>query len=435
MITPMEVQVRSSAVLALGDPNTEPREVPLTIFDRFACDIHIAVLYAFTAPTPSNADIVEGLSETLAHFPMLAAQLGHDCGGRPCLMVGGGGGGVLVVEATVSSTLAEHMPLEPSPDLLLLHPRTEDAAHLLLVQLNRFRCGGLVVGLSAHHKVADGQSMSAFLVAWGQAVRGIPIDPLPLYDRSWLKPRVPPRCEFQHWGLDFMPITPRDDEFASHNNLVEPSRITNILLRYSSEFITGKLKAETKAKYTTFETLLAHVWRKITAARGLEGGEETTIRVTVNGRRRLKPPVSDHYFGNLVLNAYPRSTAEMLARGGLEEAAKVVHEAIARTSGDYVQSMVDLGDMYGDEELVPVYGTEGNVLSPLVDAESWLRLRFEDVDFGGGGKLCAFLPTWVALEGLVIFIPVVGEGGGVDVMVSLLREHAEVLKRISHSLH
>ncbi|CAL9083252.1 unnamed protein product [Musa textilis] len=434
MKTCMEVQVRSSTVLAHGDPNTEPRQVPLTIFDRFACDIHIAALYAFTAPTPSNADIVGGLSETLAHFPMLTARLGHDRGGRPCLVLGGGGG-ALVVEATVSSTLAEHMPLEPSPDLLLLHPPTEDAPHLLNVQLNRFRCGGLVVGLSAHHKVADGQSMSAFLVAWGQTVRGVPVDPLPLYDRSWLKPRVPPRCEFQHWGLDFVPLPPRDGEFASHKNSVEPSRITNILLRYSSEFITGELKAETKAKYTTFETLLAHVWRKMTAARGLERGEETTIRITVNGRRRLKPPVPDRYFGNLVLNAYPRSTAETLARGGLEEAAKVVHEAIARTSGDYVQSMVDFGDMYGDEELVPVYGTEGNVLSPLVDAESWLRLRFEDVDFGGGGKLCAFLPTWVPLEGLVIFIPAAGEGGGVDVMVSLLREHAEVLRRTSHSLH
>lgn len=440
----MEVQVQRSFTLFPAGAG-KPYELPLTIFDRYTVDIHIAVVYAFSPSTPSNPELLDALSQTLCLFPVLAGELGHDSRGLPCFLVGGQGGGALVVEATVASTLSDHLPLEPSPELLKLHPPTAEPAHLLQVQLNRFRCGGLAVGLSCHHKVADGASMGAFLAAWGRAARGIPASTqaATLFDRSWLRPRNPPRCEFEHWGTDFIRLDDGDDDgrqqHYSSNNSVDPSRITNLLLHYSADFISKKLKPATNFKYTTFETLLAHLWRKITAARGLGGDLETTVRVTVNVRPRMNPPVPANYFGNLVLNAYAKAKAATLAvaEGGLEAAARIVHEAIARADGEYAQSMVDFGALHTAEgdSLVPVYGEEGNVLSPVVDAESWMRLRFEEMEVGGGGKLCGFLPTWVPLEGLLIFLPAVGEAaGGVDVMVSMLEEQAEAMKRMSHSL-
>ncbi|KAG6539167.1 tryptamine hydroxycinnamoyltransferase 1-like [Zingiber officinale] len=441
----MEVQVQRSFTLfptSAGEATPgEPYELPLTIFDRCTVDIHIAVVYAFSPPTPSNPALLNALSQTLCLFPTLTGELCHDSRGLPCFLVGGQGGGALVVEATVASTLSDHLPLEPSPELLKLHPPTAEPAHLLQVQLNRFRCGGLAVGLSCHHKVADGASMGAFLAAWGRAARGIPASapPATLFDRSWIRPRSPPRCEFEHWGTDFIRLDDGRRQHYSSNNSVDPSRITNFLLHYSAYFISKKLKPATNFKYTIFETLLAHLWRKITAARGLAGDLETTVRVTVNVRQRMNPPAPANYFGNLVLNAYAKAKAATLAvaEDGLEAAARMVHEAIAKADGEYAQSMVDFGALHEAEgdSLVPVYGEEGNVLSPVVDAESWLRLRFEEMEVGGGGKLCGFLPTWVPLEGLLIFLPAMGEvTGGVDVMVSMLEEQSEAMKRMSHSL-
>ncbi|RRT50868.1 hypothetical protein B296_00044547 [Ensete ventricosum] len=432
----MEVQVHRSTILAAPHAHPLEEEVPLTIFDLFASNINIAVLFAFTAPTPSDTEIIEGLSKTLVHFPLLTAQLDYSRlrRRRPCLVVGGKGGGALVVEATVAADLSDLLPLEPSADFLLLHPPTEETHHLFQVQLNRFRCGGLVVAAVTHHRVADGQSMSTFFVAWGESIRGTPITSLPVYDQSWIKPRSPPKCEFQHWDLEFVRVPPYRNGSPSNHQDEDPSKITNILLRYSSEFITTKLKPRTRGKYTTFETVLAHLWRKITMARGLDDRRHTAIRVTVNGRPRMRPPVPNEFVGNLVLNAYPESNVRLLLQGGPERAAKIIHDAIRRIDESYFQSIIDFGAMHGDDDLVPVYDTGGVVLSPNLEVDSWLRFRFQEVDFGGGGKLCAFLPTWVPIEGLVIFVPGLEQDGGLNVVVTLLKEHAEKLRQISHCL-
>nr|CAD1829580.1 unnamed protein product [Ananas comosus var. bracteatus] len=275
----MDVHVLSSRVLLPGDPNSAPSKAPLTVFDRFASNIYIAVLFAFSPPTPPNDALIAGLSKTLLLFPTLAGQLDYSRRlRRPCLIVGGCGGGALVVEAAASSNLSDHLPLEVSPDFQLLHPSPASAVHVFQVQLNRFACGGLIIGATAHHRVADGQSMSIFFTTWAQTVRGAFVDRPPVYDQSWLKPRCPPHCEFNHWGLEFAPL--------------------------------------------------------------------------------------------------------------------------------------NSSSLYGDEELVPVYDVDGNVLSPMLEVDSWLRFRFEDVDFGGGGALRAFLPTWVPFEGLVMVLPGFGEDGG-----------------------
>ncbi|KAJ0980852.1 hypothetical protein J5N97_009107 [Dioscorea zingiberensis] len=161
----MEVKVRSSRILTI--PMSQPTEIPLTIFDRFVLNIHIAILYAFTPPTSSNVAIIVGLSNTLHHFPTLTGHLTKNAHRHPCIMLGDFNGSALVVEATV--------------------------------QLNRFWCSGLVIGVTSHHHVANGQSMSSFFVAWGKMVRGIAIDPLPLHDHySWLMPRDPPLLQFNH---------------------------------------------------------------------------------------------------------------------------------------------------------------------------------------------------------------------------------------------
>ncbi|XP_039113786.1 tryptamine hydroxycinnamoyltransferase 1-like [Dioscorea cayenensis subsp. rotundata] len=433
----MEVKVTSSTILP--SPTSHHSDIPLTIFDRFAANIHIYVIYAFTPPTPSNADLISALSKTLVYFPTLTANLSTDCHGRPCVSVGGPheDRGALVVEATVLSKLEDHLPLTPSPDLRLLHPDAENPKHLLQVQLNRFQCGGLVIGLTSHHRVADGRSMCAFTIAWGKILRGVPIDPLPFYDQPWLKPRNPPLVQFDHWGSEFIHLSPQSNEFIITRTDVDPSEITNLLLHFSPDFIT-KLKAQTNKlstdKHTTFETLLGYLWRKMTIARQLDDEECTTLSVSVNGRRRLQPTVPPEFFGNLVLNAYPKAKAKALIEGGAATAAGIVREGLRFIGEDYFQSFIDFGEVYGDRDLVPCFEKDGNVLSPKIEVDGWLGLGFDEVNFGGGGKLCAFLPTWVPFEGLLIFSPSLSQSGGVDVFVSLLEKHAVTMREISHSL-
>ncbi|KAI0518747.1 hypothetical protein KFK09_006183 [Dendrobium nobile] len=431
----MEVRIQRSTVIATSPPTTEALELPLTIFDRVAPGRQVAIVFAFSAPAPSNSELIKSLSRTLLlHFPRLSARLSCDPH-NPCVILGGSEGGALLVEATVDSNLDDYMPLQPSPEIARLHPDITSASHLLQVQLNRFRCGGLIVGLTAHHRVADGQSMGTFFVAWGKITRGIPLDPIPNYDLSWLKPRFPPKFEFEHWGTDFIPPKHCNKTFLLSQSFVEPHSTSNILIHYSYEFINSKLKAGVKEKFTTFEVLLGHIWRKITIARALGQGETTMIRVPVNGRRRLRPPVSNEFIGNHVLDAYPMSKAGELINGGVGEAAAIIREAVRRIDNRYFQSFIDFGEMNKEENLVPIYDLCGDFLLPHLEADSWLGLQFEDIDFGGGGALCAFLPTWLTTDGLVIFLPRLCENGGVEVFVALLQEHAQILKNISHDMY
>ncbi|KAH7654866.1 Transferase protein [Dioscorea alata] len=433
----MEVKKISSTILKV--PISHPYEVPLTIFDRFAANIHIPVLYVFTPTTSSNADIISALSKTLVHFPTLTANLSTNSHGRPCLTVGDHQGGALLVEATVSSKLEDHLPFTPSPDFRLLHPEDKNAKHLLQVQLNRFQCGGLVIGVTNHHRVADGQSMGSFFVTWGKMVRGIHNDPLPaVYDQSWLKPRHPPLVQFDHWGTDFIPLSPQPKECCLFNPIVvDPSEITNMLLHFSPEFImklkaqTGKLTTE---KHTTFETLLGYLWRKVTIARQLDDKECTMLRIAVNGRSRLRPPVPLEFFGNLVLNAYPKANSKELIEGGVATAAEIIRKGLRFIGEDYFLSFIDLGEVYGDRDLVPCYDKDTNLLSPILEVNSWLGFGFDEVDFGGSGTFRGFLPTWVPLEGLLVLIPAASGDGGVDVFLSLLEKHAVILREISHTL-
>lgn len=265
----MDVQVQRSFIIPA--PQAQPSsEVPFTVFDLIAPTYHVTVLYAFSAPNPSNAALLDTLAATLPRFPLLTARIEHHGpGNHPFFITGRGGAGAQVVEASVSSALAEHLPLAPSPDLVCLQPRGDSSTrqHLFRLQINRFCCGGLIIGSSSHHQAADGYSMSTFLNASMSSVRaGSPrsLDhPVP-YGPATLISRRPPHCEFEHCGTEFMHLhegTGASSKPEQAVRRVKSAEITNMVLHYSSETL-AKFKANTENKYTAFETLTAHKARR-----------------------------------------------------------------------------------------------------------------------------------------------------------------------------
>ncbi|CAN6380477.1 unnamed protein product [Urochloa humidicola] len=444
----MDVQVQRT--FTIPAPPSEPSaEVPPTVFDLVAPPYHVTVLFAFSSPNPTNATLIDALVATLPRFPLLTARLlDHRRAGRPFFLTGNkGGAGALVVEATVFSALSDHLPLVPSPDLARLHPRVDKATpHVLLLQINRFACGGLVIASSAHHQAADGYSMSTFFHAWADAVRAIATGapplainrPAPPYGPAAIIPRHPPWCEFEHWGAEFLP---RDAAPRQPPARVHPSEITNLLLHYTSNFVAElKARVGNNNKYTTFETVSAHLWRKITAARGrAEDPSRTALNVTVNGRARLGADAAARgFFGNAVLTASSGTTARDLARGTLGDAAALVRAGVRARDGRYFQSFVDFGALHGgageEERLEPMVGDEDNVLLPDVAADSWLHLELHRLDFGCGGRLVGILPAHSPLDGVVVLIPSLRKEGGVDVFVALWYKHAEVLRDIAYTM-
>ncbi|KAG6486017.1 agmatine hydroxycinnamoyltransferase 1-like [Zingiber officinale] len=421
----MEVRVESSRLVKPIDCHPPPSTdrvhiVPLNVFDKVTMNLHVAVIFLFRPPPalPSNAHLERGLAEALSSYREFAGRLVADGDGNPVIVLNDAG--ALFVEATADLPL----PLEPSPAFRRFLPSTDggDAGDAVAqVQLTRFACGSLAVGFSWHHRVADGHGAGNFLVAWGLACRGIPFPP-PFRDRSAVAVRREPlEIRFDHRNTEY--YFNADDD--GYNSPVDDD-VAMVKVHFTPEFV-AYLRTESEAP-TKFEAVVAQLWRAATRARELSEREITHLVISVDGRRRMNPPLSGEYFGNLVLWAVPRSAAGDLLRQPLRHAASIIREEIAKLDAGYFQSFVDFANsgVVEAEKLVPAAEREGSALWPGLDVASWLRLPFSEVDFGGGRPF-QVTPAYVPVEGLVAILP--GEDGGVDAYVNMFDRYADNFRR------
>ncbi|XP_011090111.1 agmatine hydroxycinnamoyltransferase 1-like [Sesamum indicum] len=432
----MKVKIGSSKLVKPfyeGNPPPITDYTPLSVFDKVTYNQHEANICAYKHPTPPSAIIELGLRKTMAAYRECAGRLGIDGNGEPIILLNDEG--VRFVEASVDHPLNETVHFQSSPTLLSLHPSLEGVVELFQVQVTRFSCGSMVVGFTVHHLVADGYAMRNFLIAWGEACRGLDINPLPFRDRTIFSPRNPPKFEFEHRGVEY--ITKNLEKvFPIIDNNVEDIVVHKV--HYSKEFLS-KLKARassmngTNKPFSTFESLVAHLWRAITKARGLNGFETTQVRIPVDGRYRLNPRVPNEYFGNLVLWAFAGAKVDNLLREPLSYAAKLLHEAVMKVDDSYFKSFIDFANYkVKEEDLVPsaMPDTKESILWPNLEVASWLRFPCYDLDFGGGGPYI-FTPS-SPIEGMIFLLPSFTRDGSIDVLVPLFRENLTTFKQICY---
>ncbi|XP_031479040.1 agmatine coumaroyltransferase-2-like [Nymphaea colorata] len=417
----MKINRNSSRLLkpSYQTPIQPPTNVlmPLSPFDTVTNQTHIGILYAYRPPNPSNEAIEQGLRRVLAEYREFAGRLIFNDNGHQCILLNDKG--MRFIEATSDSPLGSSID-KPSPYYLDLHPDITGIEELAQVQLTRFACGSMVVGITTHHAVSDGLAASYFFVAWGQTVRdGLPVQPLPLHDRSIFIPRNPPFCQFEHSNIEYM----------AHQGKAKHQELQHTIVMERAHFPSAFLeKLKSKASgdnpcdkpYTTFECLTAHLWRKITRVRNLEGELTTKIRIAVNGRFRMrKPTVPMRYLGNVVLWAWPHSKVKDLLCKPVVHAARLIHDAVARVDDDYFRSFIDFSNLKEKMEgLVPRACGGDVVLSPDLKVSSWMRIPFYEMDFGTNPPHL-FVTSYVRVEGFLHIVPSFTGIGDVDVFVSL----------------
>lgn len=410
------------------------RKVPLTAFDHASTDGYIPAVFAWDAlAAPDNDAVVDGLLVAVAKYPHLAGRMDVDGSGRKRFHLNDAG--VLVVEATADADLADALAHDVPAHINELYPNADKERAdepLFQVQLTRFKCGGLVIGTACQHLVADGQSMSFFFNAWAIATRtGPAVLSSPFTDRAAIAiPRSQPEPKFDHRNIEF-----RGEQSPSHSYAVLPmDRIKNLSVHFSEEFVAG-LKARVSGRCSTFQCLLAHAWKKVTAARDLVLDDFTHVRVAVNCRSRANPPVPMDFFGNMVLWAFPRMRVRDLLSSSYASVVGVIRDAVARVDADYIQSFVDFGELAerAGEELASTAATPGTAFCPDLEVDSWLGFKFHNLDFGGGPP-CAFLPPDLPIEGLMIFVPSCSAKGGVDLFMALDEERVDAFKQICYSM-
>ncbi|CAN6439326.1 unnamed protein product [Victoria cruziana] len=431
----MEIKIESSALLkpryeTSAHPSIDVL-IPLSTFDAVSDDQHVGTLFVYRPPCAPNRVIKLGLGKVLVEYREFAGRFVYDADGRRCIHLNDQG--MRYVEASSNHPLGCIME-QPSTDHLYLHPPLDAPDVLAQVQLTRFACGSLVVGFTLHHMVADGHATAGFIVAWGRATRGLPIDPLPLHDRSIFVSRDPPRYDFQHRGV----------EYVDRPTGAKRSDLNDTIVVHKACFTRGfiaKLRSQASVDspfakpFTTFESLMAHLWRKITRARGLRVDETTKVKISVNGRDKMKnPPVLMRYFGNVVLWAMPESRVEDLLGKPVGHAAALIHDAVARVDDDYFRSFIDFSSSTEKMKgLVPSADAVKMVMSPDVEVNCLMKFPFYGLDFGAGLP-CRFLPWYLPSEGQVFIIPSAAGVGDIEVYVSLFEKNVDAFKNGLFSL-
>lgn len=134
----MNVRVVSTMIIKPVHDHNSPQpiarsitSITLSAFDRVSEDTHIAAIYAFRPPAPSNSAVATGLARVLSHYPEWAGRLGHDENNNPAILLNDKG--VKLAEACVDSTFDDAVPLDLSPVHLSLQPSKHGIEELLQV--------------------------------------------------------------------------------------------------------------------------------------------------------------------------------------------------------------------------------------------------------------------------------------------------------------
>ncbi|XP_062079549.1 spermidine hydroxycinnamoyl transferase-like [Humulus lupulus] len=426
----------------------------LSEWDQTGVITHVPTIYFYrpshewTTPTDKvSATLKESLSRALVHFYPLAGRLRCLPGGR--LELNCNAEGVLFTEAESDSQLDELADFFPSSDYYyhltpaVDYTRPINELPFLLIQLTRFSCGGISLGLTISHAVVDGPSALHFFSEWAGLARGEQLKTTPLLDRKCLRAgdlplRSPCLSHVEHDSLPILVGELDSKEEREKETTVAILRITTEQLKKLKKIANEGRDCSTARPYSRYEMLAAHVWRCACKARKHSKEQETALAVCVDVRSRIEPHIPSSYFGNASFDVMAKSCSGELVSKPLGFAASRIRETIENVTNEniwsnieYLKNQRDLTKFqdlqYSTSNEEPFFG------NPNLSVVSWLRLPLYGLDFGWKKELYMALGTHGCddFDGDVVLLsdPSSGDDGSLIVAMSLQVQHMDSFKK------
>ncbi|CAI0452700.1 unnamed protein product [Linum tenue] len=361
MATPTSITINRSIMVKPAERTWSGR-MSLSEWDMIGAITHVPTVYFYkSTPSTSHPNLLDHLKDSLARtlvtFYPLAGRLEPIHGGRFDLDCNGLGVRFIEAEAKTTSldelggdedlsSCTDFQPLIPEVD----YTRPIGEWPLLLVQVTKFRCGGIGLGFNISHAVVDGLSALHFFNEWARVARGKGIGMVPFLDRKVLRagqpaavsrhPRFDP-AEFQR------PPALLPEAGCSNNKGNKPhyeTKVAKLKMTKTKVQMLKDMANETTfdhRPYSTYETLTAHIWRCACKARKLKPEQLTSVGVCVDSRRRMNPPLPNAYFGNAVLDIKAVSRSADLITKPLGYAAGKIRRAVEKADGEFLTSAID----------------------------------------------------------------------------------------------
>ncbi|XP_022760547.1 omega-hydroxypalmitate O-feruloyl transferase-like [Durio zibethinus] len=256
-----------------------------------------------------------------------------------------------------------------------------DETALFTIQVTRFACGGFSIGFVTNHAILDGKSASEMFENLASICRGEGLQTEVIYnDRTCLKARNPLMIRYPH--KEYIKLKKTSSlascftapEQSSPSPLIFSNIYTHKLFSFTPEMIFT-LKKKAKTRCSSFEALVAHIWRARSKAIFTNLDDFSAVLFAVDIRSKISPPLPNGFAGNAVVTAFANAKVVDLVEKPFSFYVEKIKEARASITDEYVRSVIDWLEVYRG---IPAT-CNGNFY-----ASAWWKLRFNQLDFGFG---------------------------------------------------
>lgn len=418
----LKVTFQESTLVFPAQESTEKKSIFLSSIDQIL-NYNIPTANFFSAnpkfPPESVAKRLKtALEKVLVFFDFMAGRLKlNQESGRLEIECNSAGAGFVVASSEYS---LEEIGDLGCPNLgfqqLAVHslknlvPSSADDQPLCIFQVTSFKCGGFAIGMSVNHILHDGISSRTFkdILASQAFDEDKPFPFTPCLDRRLLAARSPPSVEYPHPEF-FKPQLPLSGPPVFD---CERETLDYIIFKFTPNDITylkQKAAKDTRKKISSFDVVVALVWRCKALSYMQEHNKEESVRVStllnvVDLRSRLSnPPLPLPYCGNAVLIAYSSAKCADIEHGPFSNLVEMVSEAPGRVTSDYARSVIDWLEVH-----------KGLPCGEYM-VSSWLRLGFDQVAYPWGKPLYS-CPVASHRKDICWIFP---DSHGINVLVSL----------------
>ncbi|KAM0842255.1 hypothetical protein ACQ4PT_058491 [Festuca glaucescens] len=430
--------VRIIGASYVGMPATAelpPEPIKLTAMEALWVVIPVLqhVLLCHGADMPPFEDILQSLKSSLAttlgSFAPLAGRLVHlkDTGevGISC----SASDGVRFVVAESDADI-RRLAGDEEHDVRVLEGLVPEVdmsdlpTAVLAVQATRFE-GGVAVGLTVHHGVADGRSLWTFVEAWASACRGAAT---PTFDRSLIKlsggeelassilrkltPNLPSATPPSPIGEDLTRFTRRTFALDAQDIQRLKQRIVHLGEAHGTPLPRPP---------SAFATIVALSWTCFARCKPFAADDDLVLFFFADTRDRLDPPVDACYIGVCLAGCIATlPAAELRGERALAAATLAVQHEINKMKEDPVAGWNFMSPALWAslDRMMNISGSSGFRAYEIADFGWGKPRRTENIRMNQGGQVAMMRAS---------------DGQGVQVSVSLL--HAAQMDEFkSHSL-
>ncbi|CAI9087666.1 OLC1v1021796C1 [Oldenlandia corymbosa var. corymbosa] len=459
-MAPFEVKVSKSEVVSAVLPVHE-HWLPLSNLDLLLPPVDVGVFFCYEKPTKfiSGAGhhnfgslvkvLKNALSQALVIYYAFAGEMDANMVGEPEILCNNRG--VDFVEAYADVELRELNLYNPDESVEgKLVPLKKNG--VLAVQATQLKCGGVVVGCTFDHRVADAYSANMFLVSWAELSQSKTLSILPSFRRSLLSPRRPGQFECSlndmYVLISTLPPPPKNEPTTNCTILPPSTPISRIYYVEAEQVRILQLLANygnncPKSKRSKFESFCAFLWKLLATRTSVNSTSDTKtysrLGIVVDGRTRIVEGddriqtklAMATYFGNVLSIPFGEFTNKELIELPLSLIANEVHNFLDEAlTKEHFLGLIDFVEAHRPEPLLAkIYASKVTKEEPALVVSSGLRFPVRRMDFGWGAPVFgSYHFPWASQSGYVMPMPSPSGNGDWVVYMHLSKEQIEMVE-------